>query len=102
MLFRSILLRENAAQGKPIIAHTVLDELAIYLFMLEAKALMECMYNDMYEADIEGLDLIDRWAFELFDDMDIVTCLFSNRYLLEENIYHFDNWAKYQFYTDEQ
>jgi hypothetical protein len=56
----------------------------------------------MYEADIEGLDLIDRWAFELFDDMDIVTCLFSNRYLLEENIYHFDNWAKYQFYTDEQ
>jgi transcriptional regulator with XRE-family HTH domain len=97
-----ILLRENAAQGKPIIAHTVLDELAIYLFMLEAEALMECMYNDMYEADIEGLDLIDRWAFELFDDMDIVTCLFSNRYLLEENIYHFDNWAKYQSYTDEQ
>ena len=97
-----ILLRENAAKGKHIVAHTVLDELAIYLFMLEAEALMECMYNDMAEANIEGLDLIDQWAFELFDDMDVYTCLFSDNYLTEDHIYHFDNWSKYQFYTDRQ
>ena len=97
-----ILLRENAAQGKPIIAHTVLDELAIYLFMLEAEALMEFMYNDMEEANVVGLDLIDQWAFELFDDMDVYTCLFSDNYLTEDHIYHFDNWSKYQFYTDRQ
>ena len=95
-------LRKNAAQEKAIIAHTVLEELAIYLFMLEAEALMDCMYNAMDEAGVEGLDLVDQWAYELFDDMDIVTCLFSNRYLPEENIYHFDNWSKYQFYTDRQ
>ena len=97
-----ILLRKKAAKGNSIIAHTVLEELAIYLFMLEAEALMDCMYNAMDEAGVEGLDLVDQWAYELFDDMDIVTCLFSNRYLPEENIYHFDNWSKYQFYTDRQ
>ena len=75
-----ILLRRKAIKGNPIIAHTVLEELAIYLFMLEAESLMDCMYNDMEEAGIEGLELANQWAFELFDDMDVYTCLFSDRY----------------------
>ena len=95
-----ILLRRKAIKGNPIIAHTVLEELAIYLFMLEAESLMDCMYNDMEEAGIEGLELANQWAFELFDDMDVYTCLFSDRYLTKDNSYHFDNWSKHQFYTD--
>lgn len=96
-----IHLRKIAATGRPIVAHTVLEELAIYLFMEEAEFLMDCMYNEMDEAGIEGLDMIENWAFELFDDDDIVICLFSDSYLTDDNIYHFDNWSKYQFYTEE-
>ena len=95
-------LRKIASTGKPIIAHTVLEELAIYSFMLEAEALMECMHNDMEDVGIEGLELVDQWAFELFDDTDVYTCLFSDNYLTKDHIYHFDNWSKYQFYTDRQ
>lgn len=94
--------RQIAANGKPFFAHSVLDELAIYLCMEESTPLMDCMYNDMEDAGIDGLYTRNEWAFDLFDDMDVVTCLFSDNYLTEDHIYHFDNWAKHQFVTDRQ
>ncbi len=42
----------------------------------------------------------DEWVFDLFDDMDIVTLLYSNKYLTKANIYHFDHWTEEQFYMN--
>ena len=91
-------LRRVAASGKEFAAHSVLEELAIYLFMHEASFLIECMRTEMEEADIEGLDMIDEWAFELFDDSDIILFLYSDIYLTEVDSYHFEHWDEDQFY----
>ena len=32
--------------------------------------------------------------------MDIVTCLYSDIYIDEENIYHYVHWNEQQFYMD--
>ena len=42
----------------------------------------------------------DHWAFDLFDDMDIVTFLYSDFYLEQDHPYHFDHWWKEQFYCE--
>ena len=96
-----IHLIHSAASGRAVIAHSVIEELAIYLFMTEASALLECLSIEMDSVGAEGLDMIDDWAFELFGDMDIVTFLFSNHFLTKENSYHFDNWSNNQFYMEE-
>ena len=41
-------------------------------------------------------------GFDLFGDMDIVTCLYSDMYLDESNIYHFAYWNRKQFYMDDK
>jgi transcriptional regulator with XRE-family HTH domain len=100
---KSIVLRfrEKANKGKEIIAHTVLEELVIYMFMEESLCLMECMIEDMRECGIEDLDIVESWTFDLFGDMDIITFLYSDIYLTNECVYHFDNWSKPQFYINE-
>ena len=91
-------LRRIAQSGNPIIAHTVLQELAIYLFSEESSFSMEVMLSEMDCNDLDGLDMLGNWAFDLFDDMDIITCLYSQNYLTEDNPYHFDHWTEEQFY----
>lgn len=95
-----ISLRAIARNGNYFLAHSVLQELVIYMFMCESSFLMDCMHVEMENCGIGGLDMIEDWAFEMFDDMDIVTFLYSNEYLTEESIYHFNHWATPQFYTD--
>ena len=60
---------------------------------------MECMEEDMQKCGVSGLDIWKDWDFDLFDDMDIVTCLYSNDYLTDDHIYHFDHWMENQFYV---
>ena len=91
-------LRRTAKSGREFAAHSVIEELAIYSFMREATFLIECTQSEMEEAGIGGLDIVDEWAFDLFDDSDIVLFLFSNIYLTEEDSYHFDQWYEDQFY----
>ena len=93
-----IELRRIAASGKEFAAHSVIQELVIYLFMQEASFLIECMRDEMEFADVEGLDIVDEWVFDLFDDSDIALFLFSDIYLTEEGSYHFDHWYEDQFY----
>lgn len=93
-------LIKNATNPKGFVAHSVMEELAIYLFMEEASAFMECMSAEMESIGIDDLDELNDWAFDLFDDMDIVTCLYSNRFLTEDNMYHFDHWTENQFYNE--
>ena len=49
----------------------------------------------------EGIEW-DEWVFDLFDDMDIVTYLYSDMYVAEGEDYHFDNWMKEQFYQERE
>lgn len=91
-------LREIARFSDRFLAHSVIQELLIYLFVEESKFLMECMTPEMEAHGISGLDMRDDWAFNLFEDMDVVTCLYSDDYLTPGHIYHFDHWAEYQFH----
>ena len=86
--------RRQAGAGGQIIAHSVLEELALYLIAEESEFLVDSM-------DIEDMDGDDwtEWVFDIFGDMDIITCLYSNMVLTEEDSYHFKHWLKEQFYT---
>jgi hypothetical protein len=39
-------------------------------------------------------------VFDLFDDMDIISCLYSDVYLDSDHSYHFSHWDDQQFYMD--
>ena len=44
----------------------------------------------------------DEWIYELYDDMDLITFLYSDLLILTpDDTYHFDNWFKQQFYVPE-
>ena len=74
------------------IAHSVLDELTLYIIVEESRLLLE---------DDDALDDDwTEWIFDVFDDMDLITFLFSNRYLTDEHMYHFCHWTENQFYTE--
>lgn len=91
-------LRMQAHCSDPFLAHSVMEELLIYLFATESKFLMESMQQEMEDAGVSGLERLDDWAFDLFDNMDIITCLYSGGYLPSDHEYHFDHWADEQFY----
>lgn len=84
-------LRARAGHGSPMTAHSVLEELLLYLCCEEASAMMELNGKDPKEQE---------WVFDLFDDMDIVTCLYSDMCLDAGHVYHFSHWAKQQFYME--
>lgn len=70
--------------------HSVIEELLLYLIMEEATIFMESM----------GVEEDWReWIYDICGDADIETMLYSNYYVDEENIYHFDYWLKEQFYV---
>lgn len=93
-----VKLRAAAHYSDYFLAHSVMQELAIYLFSEEAEFLMECMSPEMEACGVEGLGMWKDWVFDLFEDMDIVTCLYSDDYLMHDHIYHFDHWTEDQFH----
>lgn len=94
-------LRQVAHNNVTMVAHTVMEELAIYLIVEEAEFLMETLSGEMKEYGIEDVDMWKDWIFDLFGDMDIVTCLYSNDYLTCDHIYHFNYWMEDQFYCEQ-
>lgn len=92
-------LRKIAHCNTSLVVHTVLQELAIYLFVEEAEFLIECMSQDMEAYGIKELDTWRDWIYDLFNDMDIVACLYSGNYLTCDHMYHFEHWTEEQFYT---
>lgn len=91
-------LRGAARYSNHFLAHTVIQEILVYLFVEESKFLMETMEQEMEESGVTGLKMWDDWAFDLFEDMDVVTYLYSDDYLTSDHIYHFDHWADEQFH----
>jgi transcriptional regulator with XRE-family HTH domain len=97
---RSVVIQFRAAapSGTQIIAHSVIEELALYLMMENSQFLMEAMDINTEFEDDDLYDNRDSWAFDIFDDMDIVTFLYSDWFLDSRHPYHFDHWLEQQFY----
>lgn len=83
--------RKMARCGTEFVAHSVLQELMLYLIVEESRFLIE-------NSELPIENGWDDWIFELFDDTDIITFLYSDYYLTEDNSYHFKHWTKEQFY----
>lgn len=86
-------MRLCAKSGLPITAHNVMEELLLYLCYEEASVLIEL------SGGISGLEDEDdgnyeEWVFDLFDDMDIISFLYSGVYLDSDNPYHFSRWRE--------
>ena len=80
-----------AGAGTQLIAHNVLDELAIHLISELSHALVEA-------SDLELDDNWDEWIYTLLGDNDLDICLYSRDYLGHDHQYHFDHWLENQFY----
>ena len=91
---RLIQLRNFAKCGKEIVAHSVLDEIILKLTAEESEFLIE--NNSNLEVENGWKD----WVYDLFDDEDIVTFLYSDWHLSTEDSYHFSHWMEQQFYCD--
>lgn len=91
-------LRLIASTGNPIVAHSVLEELALYLIVEESRLLMESIEPDIECDDTEAYNSWDEWIFDVFEDMDVITFLYSDVYLANDNPYHFEHWLERQFF----
>ena len=83
-------MKECVRYKTDLVAHSVIEELVLYLVIEESRMLLE---DGDYVPD-EGWD---DWIFDLFDDIDIVTLLYSDHYVTKDNVYHFDHWVDEQF-----
>lgn len=79
-------------------AHSVMEELVLYLCNEESIALVElCGVKD--ETEKKETHEMEDWVFDLFDDTDILQFLYSDVYLKPNHPYHFSHWSDQQFYT---
>ncbi len=94
-----IQLRTRASRGMAMLAHSVMEELIIYLCNEEAEAFME-VGEGVFRSNKVETDCFKDWVFDLFDDMDIVTFLYSDCNLDGEHPYHFTHWNDQQFHMN--
>ncbi|HFU4123008.1 TPA: hypothetical protein ACGO7R_000923 [Streptococcus suis] len=92
-------MKLKARTGTELIAHTVLEELCLYLIMKESTIIMASIAKQLSEEELDEFISPNTWAFDLFDDMDVYTFLYSDFYLDAQNSYHFSHWLDKQFYT---
>lgn len=86
MKYRLHIIMIRACKNKSFKTELVIDELLVYMAIEEAELTME-------EYGIER-NCYKDWIYDLFGDMDIVTCWYSNIYLPKDHIYHFDHWKE--------
>lgn len=92
-------MRQRAKYGRSMTAHSVMEELLLYLCNEEATALIELSSGiNSFEDDD---DASKEWVFDLLGDMDIVSCLYADVYLGSDHPYHFLHWNDQQFYTEQ-
>jgi len=96
-----IRFRKIAQFGNTFIASSVIEELVLYLIVDESRFLMEEMLNDLGVSNDDGENAKwDDWIFYIFEGMDLLTCLYSDLFILTPNdTYHFDNWLDEQFWV---
>lgn len=94
------LLRYQAKNSTQFLAHSVMEELLIYLSVEESEILADL--EESKDIDEDNTESFNEWVFDLFGDADILTMLYSTLYLTTENIYHIDHWFKPQFYLEKE
>lgn len=92
-------LRMRAKNNLPMTAHSVMEELLIYLCNEEGTVFKE-ISNEANGIEKDCDDDFEGWVFDLFDDKDIISFLYSNVYLDSYHSYHFSHWFDQQFYVD--
>ena len=91
-----INMRKRAGVGASLEAHSVLEELIIYLCCDETVGYIESMdANVIFDRKVEKVN--DDWIYDLFDDSDIITFLYSDIWLPEDHTYHFSHWGEKEF-----
>jgi hypothetical protein len=94
-------LRNTVFRQQKIIAHSVIEELALYLIVENAQSYIEIMECDTSQYMNEEETDWEHWIYAIFDDMDIVSFLYSDFGCLSpDHTYHFDHWLDVQFYTE--
>ncbi len=93
-------LRWRAKHGMPMTAHSILEELIIYLCNEEAQVFIDISTDADDFINNEEPDDLKDWVFNMFDDNDIITFLYSDIYLKEDHQFHFKHWRDQQFYMD--
>ena len=86
-------LRMKVENGQSFLAHSVFEELIVYLIVEEARGLLD-------DGDLEVEAGWSEWIYDLFGDADIVTFLFSDIYLDKNHVYHFEHWWERRFYEN--
>lgn len=117
--FRSELVdqRKRAIDGLSIIAHSVTDELIIYIsnemgkIAIESNDIVEKLidknksFYDNLSSDIDNVEMDkikiynEDWVFDLFGDTDVLSELYSGRTVAKGTSYHFKHWFDQQFFT---
>jgi methionine synthase II (cobalamin-independent) len=59
---------------------------------------MESVLLDLEDNVIEGNQNWQDWIFDIFDDIDLITFLYSNWFVDIDHTYHFEHWLEHQFY----
>lgn len=93
------LFRVRAKTGMEIVAHSVLEEICLYIIMEESQLLLENYTEELSPEELEQFLPFDKWAFDILDDMDVYTFLYSDFYLESSNPYHFNHWLDNQFFS---
>ena len=117
--FRSKLIdmRMRAMDGLSIIAHSVAQELIIYIsnemgkiatesdenvkkLITNHKLIYDKLSFEMDDEDLDEMKFYDEdWVFTLFGDADILSELYSGRDVAKGNSYHIKHWFEEQFFT---
>jgi transcriptional regulator with XRE-family HTH domain len=87
-------MRKRAKDGSTMTAFSVIEELIYYICCKKASTLIELV------TDVHNSGNFDDWIFDLFDDSDIESLLYSDMYLDESCNYHFSKWFEQQFYQN--
>jgi transcriptional regulator with XRE-family HTH domain len=88
-------LRQRFAKGD-LVAHTVLEELALYLIFSQAQLLADLDPTFLEMADNDWRD----WLDGILGDLDIELLFSPSSVLPPAHEYHFDHWNERQFYTE--
>lgn len=86
----------QAKSNSQMIAHSVMEEIILYLCSKEAIVLLE-LSDEFKNMDYDSLS---EGVFDILGDKDIILCLYSNIYLEPDHAYHFSHWTENQFYNN--
>ena len=96
MRARLLRLRALAGAGSDMRASNTLEEILYLLIVDESEILIE---ND---STLNAENGWKEWVYDLLEDADAATYLYSNDYLSQDHDYHFSHWLDEIIHDDEE